>query len=203
VLTNSRTTVIDECLAQRKPGDSSAVLMFFFQGQEDTALAFFESLTKQLIAALMNAGTPCSPKILSDLDEAYGSEVSRPDIAQVVCDLVIPLCSTFREITLVIDGIDDCKTAGSILVWQWLGKILKETFVKLLVTSEGWAEISLPNEKFHRIRVDQNNKADIDAYIHEQILSRSGSGQIFGDEKLQAEVRADLQEKADGMFVPP
>jgi hypothetical protein len=198
---NTRTTVIDECLAQRKPGDCSAVLMFFFQSQEDTALSFFESLTKQLIAALINAGTTCSPEVLSNLEEAYGREVSRPDIAQVVYDLVVPLCLSFHKITLVVDGIDECKTAESSLVWQWLDKILKEVFVKLLVTSEGWAKIPLPNEEFHRIRVDQNNNTDIDAYIHEQISSRSGTGQIFGDEKLQAEVRADLQEKADGMFV--
>jgi hypothetical protein len=203
VLTNIRTTAIDECLAQRKPGDSSAVLMFFFRDQEDTALMFFESLTKQLIAALVGAGTPCPPEVLSNLDEAYGREVSRPDIAQVVYDLVIPLCSAFREIALVIDGIDECKTAESKLVWLWLARILKEVFVKLLVTSEGWAKTSLSNEEFHRIRVDQNNKADIDTYIQEQISSRSGSGQIFGDEKLQAEVLSDLQEKADGMFVSP
>ena len=177
--------------------------MFFFQGQEDTVLSLFESLTKQLIAALMNAGATCSPEVLSNLEEAYGREVSRPDIAQVVHDLVIPLCLSFKEITLLIDGIDECKTAESNLVWQWLEKILKEVFVKLLITSEGWAKIPLPNEEFHRIRVDQNNKADIDAYIHEQISSRSGTGQIFGDEKLQADVRAHLQEKADGMFVLP
>jgi hypothetical protein len=177
--------------------------MFFFQSQEDTALLFFESLTKQLVAALMDAGTPCSPEVLSNLEEAYGREVSRPDIAQVVYDLVIPLYSSLQKVTLVIDGIDECKTAESNLVWQWLDKILKEVFVKLLITSEGWAKIPLPNAEFHRIRVDQNNKADIDAYIHEQISSRSGIGQILGDEKLQAEVRADLKEKADGMFVPP
>lgn len=176
--------------------------MFFFQGQEDTALSFFESLTKQLVAALMDAGTPCAPEVLSNLEEAYGREVSRPDIAQVVYDLVMPLCSSFQNVTLVIDGIDECKTAESNLVWQWLDKILKEAFVQLLITSEGWAKIPLPNAEFQRIRVDQNNKADIDAYIDEQILSRSGTGQIFGDEKLQAEMRADLQEKADGMLVP-
>jgi hypothetical protein len=198
-----RTTVIDECLAKRKPVDSSVVLMFFFQGQEDTALSFFESLTKQVLAALVGAGTPCSPEVLSNLEEAYGGEISRPDIAQVVYDLVVPLCSSFRAVTLVIDGIDECKTAESNLVWQWLDKMMKEVSVKLLITSEDWAKIFLPNEKFHRIRVDQHNKPDIDAYIDEQISSRSRSGQIFGDEKLQAEVRADLQEKADGMFVSP
>jgi hypothetical protein len=178
--------------------------MFFFQRQEDTALSLFESLTKQLIAALVGAGIPCSPEVLSSLEEAYGRDVSRPDIAQVVYDLVVPLCSSLHEITLVIDGIDEGKTAESNIVWQWLDKILKEaSSMKLVITSEGWAKIPLSNEVFHRIRVDQHNKPDIDAYIHGQISSRSGTGQIFGDEELQAEVQTDLQEKADGMFVPP
>lgn len=177
--------------------------MFFFQGQEHTALSFFESLTKQLIDALAGAGTPCSPEILSNLEEAYGRDVARPDIEQVVYDLVIPLCSSFQEITLVIDGVDECKTTEGSLVWQWLDKILEKVFVKLLVTSEGWAKIPLPSEGFSRIRVDQHNNADIDAYIQEQIYSRSGPGQIFSDENLQAEVRLDLQQKADGMCVLP
>lgn len=198
-----RTTVVDECLAKRKPGDSSAVLMFFFQGHQHTALLFFESLTKQLIDALVGAGIPCSTEVLSSLESAYGREVARPGIEQVVYDLVAPLCSLLQNSTLVIDGIEECKTTERNLVWQWLDKFLGKVSVKLVITSEGWTKISLPNKDFLQIRVDQHNKADIDTYIHEQITSRSGPGQIFGDEQLRADARLDLQQKADGMYVLP
>jgi hypothetical protein len=177
--------------------------MFFFQGEQDTALLLFESLTKQLVAALIGAGTPCSPEVLSALGEAYRREVSTPDIAQAVYDLVVPLCSSFDQVTLVIDGIDECKVAEANLVWQWLDKLLEKVCVKLLITSEDWARIALPSEKFLRIRVDQYNKADIDAYVHDQISSWSGPRQIFGDEELRADVQQVLQQKADGMCVSP
>lgn len=200
---NHRTTVVDECLARRKPSDPSAVLVFFFQGQGHTALSFFESLTKQLIDALAGAGIPCSTEVLSNLEKAYGWEVARPDIEQVVYDLVIPLCSFLQEVTLVIDGIEECETVEGNLLWQWLDKLLEKIFVKLVITSEDWAKISLPIKNFLRIRVDQHNKADIDAYVHGQISTRSGPGQIFCDEELQADVQLDLQQKADGMCVLP
>jgi hypothetical protein len=177
--------------------------MFFFQHQGDTALLLFESLTKQLIATLLSASKSPSSEVLSALEEAYGREVSRPDIAQVVYDLVIPLCSSLEQVTLIIDGVDECKTAEANLVWQWLDKLLEKVSMKLLITSEDWAKISLPSEKFLRTRVDQHNKTDIDAYIHAQISSRSGPGQIFGDEKLQADVQQALQQNADGMCVLP
>jgi hypothetical protein len=175
--------------------------MFFFQGQEDTALLFFESLTKQLIATLLAAGTSCSSEVILALEEAYNREVSKPDIAQVVYDFVIPLSSSLEGVTLIIDGIDECKTAEADLVRQWLDRLLEKVPVKLMITSEDWAKISLPNKNVLRIRVDQHNKADIDAYIHAQISSRSEPGQIFEDEKLQAVVQQTLQQKADGMCV--
>lgn len=198
-----RTTVVDECIAKHKPGDSSAVLMFFFQGHGHKALSFFESLTKQLIDALAGADIPCSTEVLSNLENAYGREVARPGIEQVVYDLVIPLCSLVQDLTLVIDGIEECETAEGNLVWQWLDKIFGKVSMKLVVTSEDSTKISLLIKDFVRIRVDQHNKADIEGYIHEQIASRSGPGQIFGDEQLRADVRLDLQQKADGMYVFP
>jgi hypothetical protein len=198
-----RTTVVDECLASRKSSDPSAVLMFFFQGHEHTALSFFESLTKQLIDALAGTGIPCSTEVLSNLEKSYGGKIARPDIEQVVCDLVIPLCSLLQEVTLVVDGIEECKTKEGSLAWRWLDKLLEKGFVKLLITSEDWATISLPSTNFLRIRVDQHNKTDIDTYIHGQISTRSGPGQIFGDEELQADIQLELQQKADGMYVSP
>lgn len=86
------TTAIDECRAKRKPNGSSAVLMFFFQSQDDTAVSLFESLTKQVVATMIGTDILCSPGILSALQKAYGNEVSRPDVSQVITDLLLPFC---------------------------------------------------------------------------------------------------------------
>jgi hypothetical protein len=81
--------------------------MYCFQSQDDTALSLFESLTKQLVATMIVTSTPCSPEILLALEKAYGNEASRPEVSQVITDLVLPLCSHLPEITLVIDGVDE------------------------------------------------------------------------------------------------
>jgi hypothetical protein len=195
-----RTTVIDECRAKRKPNGSSAVLMFFFQSQDDTAVSLFESLTKQLVATMIGTSTPCSPEILSALEKAYGNEVSRPDVSQVITDLVLPLCSHLPQITLVIDGVDECKQTELRLIWEGLDRILKDVHAKVLISSED--QINLHLKGFDRIRIDQQyNKADIDAYVDEQIAGLSGPGQLFGDEDSRKDIKNKLQEKADGMFV--
>jgi len=195
-----RTTVIDECRAKRKPDGSSAVLMFFFQSQDDTAVSLFESLTKQVVATMIGTDTLCSPGILSALEKAYGNEISRPDVSQVITDLLLPLCSHLPQITLVIDGVDECKQSELRLIWEGLDRIFKNVHAKVLISSED--QINLHLKGFDRIRIDQQyNKADIDTYVDEQIAGLSGPDQLFGDEGSREKIKIRLQEKADGMFV--
>lgn len=174
--------------------------MFFFQSQDDAAVSLFESLTKQLVATMIGTGTLCSPEILSALEKAYTNEVSRPDISQVITDLLLPLCSHLPQITLVIDGVDECKQKELRLIWEGLDRILKDVHAKVLISSED--QIDLHLKGFDRIRIDQQyNKADIDTYVDKQIAELSGPGQLFGDEHSRKNIKNKLQEKADGMFV--
>lgn len=195
-----RTTAIDECFANRESGDSSAVLFFFFQAEYVKALSLFESLTKQLIAALVCIGTPCPSRILSTLEGAYGKKNLRLQISEVVLELVLPLCSLLQNVTLVIDGVDKCERSETRLIWKWLDKILEQVPAKVLISSQD--QTSLHLKGFERIRIDQqHNKADIETYIDEQIAGQSGPGQIFGDESFRKAVKQKLQDAADGMFV--
>ncbi|GIZ49947.1 hypothetical protein CKM354_001296300 [Cercospora kikuchii] len=196
------TTVIDECHANLKSGESSAVLMFFFNSHDDTALSFFESLTKQLIATLIGIDVPSSRDILSALETAYGNDISRPHIAQVFEDLVVPLCQILQQITLVIDGIDECRAAEVKQLWHWLERLLKLVQPRILITSEDQANISPRFKGFHRIRIDHlHNQFDIDTYINERIASKSSAGQVLYDESLRDEVKVTLHQKANGMFL--
>jgi len=196
----SRTTAIEECFSSRESGDSSAILFFFFQAEYVTALSLFESLTKQLIAALVCIGTPCPSEILSTLEKAYGERNLRLQISEVVLDLVLPLCSLLQRVTLVIDGVDECKRSETRLIWKWLDRILMQVPAKVLISSQD--QTSLHLKGFDRIQIDQRyNKADINTYIDEQIAGQSGPGQILGDETLRKTVKSKLQDTADGMLV--
>ena len=197
----TRTTAIDECFANRAYDDSSAVLFFFFQAEYITALSLFESLTKQLIAALVCLGLPCPPRILATLEEAYGENNSRLQLSELVLDLVLPICSLLQRVTIVIDGIDECKRSETRLIWKWLDRILEQVSGRILISSQD--QTSLHLKGFDRIRIDQQyNMADIETYIDDQIAGQSGSGQIFGDETLRKTVKSKLQNAADGMLVP-
>jgi hypothetical protein len=139
-------------------------------------------------------------KILSALENAYGTEISRPEISQVVTNLFLPLSSFFKEITLLVDGVDECRQSEISVIWNELDKILKKIPAKVLIGSED--QTNLHFKGFNRIRVDHHhNKVDIDTYIDEQIAGFSGPRQIFGDEFVRQDIKKQLQIKADGMFV--
>jgi hypothetical protein len=143
---------------------------------------------------------PCPLEILSTLEVAYGKSNSRLQISDVVLELVIPLCSLLQKITLVIDGVDECKRSETRVLWKWLDKILEQGSAKVLISSQD--QTSLHLRGFDRIQIDQQyNKTDIETYIDEQIAGQSGPGQIFADETLRKNVKLKLQDTADGMFV--
>ena len=149
---------------------------------------------------MISTTTPCSPEILLALEKAYGNGIPRPEASQVITNLVLPLCSHLPEITLVIDGFDECKQTELRLIWDGINRILKNVHAKVLISSEDQTNLHLKG--FDRIRIDQqHNQADIDTYINEQISGLSGSDQLFGDENLRRNIKIKLQNKADGMLV--
>jgi hypothetical protein len=196
-----RTTAIDECLAKREDIVSSAVLIFFFQGHGNTVLSLFESLTKQLIAALVCNAIACPPRILFELEEAYGKEVPRPEISRILYDFVIPLCTCLQQVAIVVDGVDECGQMESIRVLDWLGKLLNRVKAKIIISSEDQMNVMSRFKGFSRIQIDHHNAADIDFYIEYQIAKKSGPSQIFGDERLRNAVKAELQVRAEAMSV--
>lgn len=177
--------------------------MFFFEDYHSTAVSLFESMAKQLLAALLCSDTPGTFKIFKALETAYGNSISRPTISQVVTELVIPLCTRLPDVTLLIDGIDECRREEANLVWQWLGKLLKEIPARVLITSEDQTDVPrrLKGFDFSRIRVDQQNQKDLDMCIDEHIARKSGPGQLYCEKLVREGIKTKLREKAKGMYV--
>lgn len=198
-----RTMVVDQCLTTPEPGGSSIVLVFFFTREAKTALALFESFTKQLVAALVHTNVYC-PYVRSCLNSSFGKDIRRPDISQTVNDLVIPLCGLFQGRVVLLDGIDICDLAGSDLIWWWLKKILEKVAAKALISSHDHSDVSshLGFDESCRVRIDQQlNDGAIGVYIDEQIAQRSGPCHALHDKKMHPLVKDELQRRANGMFV--
>ncbi|KAK6442222.1 hypothetical protein LTR95_001546, partial [Oleoguttula sp. CCFEE 5521] len=181
------TTVVDQRLAIPEIPSPSILLVFFFDRIANTALSVFESFTKQLLAALVRIDLDCPTDICSSLNNDFGEDIRRPDILQIVNDLVIPLCLLFRVRTVLLDGIDTCKPTESDLVWSWMKRVRVMVTAIVLVSSQEQSNVcsNLSFDEGSRIQVDrQSNSGDFDTHIDEQIAQRAGPGYVLYDKKL-------------------
>jgi hypothetical protein len=111
----------------------------------------------------------------------------------------------FSEITLVIDGIDACESAGRKLIFEILSRISAEatSTVKLLVSGRE----SLINDisKFfdtyrHMTTTCREAQTDIPLYINSIMKEKiEGSDLVLGDKHLEQEIKDTLIQGANGM----
>jgi hypothetical protein len=199
--------VVDESLLRTSKPTESVVLSYFYQASERTAKAFFASLLKQLLAALVNTRRPCPAKVRNAVEFEFGLENRQPDIGELVADTVVPLMSVFREVFVILDGPDTCEQSEQHELWRQLWRVMESSHsiesgfrLKLAVASQDQTKVTafLPNTA--RIRIDDgSNVKDIDTLIDDRIGPLSGTGGLFSDDPLRAEVQRLLKEKADGM----
>jgi hypothetical protein len=181
-------------------------LVYFYDGEDETAKAFFASLLKQLLATLIKAGKSCPQDVRKEIEESYGMGNRQPDIAGLVTQIIIPLMSMFKVVVILLDGVDVCGRGQQAEIWKYLSKIVEssrsEALIRVIVSSQDQANVvnRLPN--IQRIRIDQGSNAhDIDTFIDNEIahLWHSGPELVLHDRSLQATVKQALKEKANGM----
>jgi hypothetical protein len=192
------------CLQRFTLSTQSVVLFYFYQATDRTAKAFFASLSKQLLAVLIDTRIPCPATIREEIENAFGLENRQPDLGGLVADLVIPLLSKFGDIIVILDGPDVCEEKEQREIWRYLRKITETNSsrfrARVVVSSQDNANVTerLPNTG--RLRMDDGyNTEDINKLVDDQISSHSGNGRLFNDELLRAEVQQMLKNKANGM----
>ena len=131
-------------------------------------------------------------------------ENRRPDVGELVENIVIPLMAMFEEVVVVVDGPEICDQRDQQELWSQLTNITERsnarTRIRLAIGSQDHTNVTgqLPNT--NRLRLDNgSNITDISTYVDDQIACHSGKGQILSDESLRLEVQQLLKSKANGM----
>lgn len=199
-----RTTVVDECLRYATKNKRSVVLHHFYQAREHTAKAFFASLVKQLLAALIDEGTPCPPMVRDEIEFEFGLENRQPDLGELVDNVVVPLVTVFRDVSIILDGPEVCDQREQQDIWKHISRMSESSGARsrfrLAVGSQDHTNLTEHLPIAYRLRLDDGfNVKDIDAFIDEQISRNSGCGQLLSDNSLRTEVKKTLKEKANGM----
>lgn len=159
---------------------------------------------KQLLAALVDAGTPCPPKVRDEIEFEFGLENRQPELGELVENVVIPLLALFRDVSLILDGPEVCDQRELQDTWKHLSKMSEfsgaRSRFRLAIGSQDHTNINAHLRITHRLRLDDGfNVKDIDAFIDEQISRHSGFGQLLSNHSLRTEVQQLLKAKANGM----
>src|SRR6266480_1057613 len=110
MLTCFRTTAIDAAIAKarslRRP-----VLYYLFDHSFRhylTALALFESCTKQLLCYLEQIEKVCPLVIVARIFEFYAPKRRRPNVRELMDEIFVPLLDVVKGITIFVDGVEEC-----------------------------------------------------------------------------------------------
>jgi hypothetical protein len=116
----------------------------------------------------------------------------------------MPLLAMFEEVILILDGPDICEDMEQRLIWRHVAKITVCEGLgfraRVVIGSPDHTNVAEYLSKTTRLRIDDgSNVQDIETFIDDRISSHTGSGRLFSDGWLRAEVQRLLKQKANGM----
>ena len=121
-------------------------------------------------------------------------------IVQVVDEILVPLPQSFEDVTVLLDGIDQCEQSERGLLWTWLEKVLDDVPLRLLISCQDDVQMAAKLCCTNRIRIDLDlNNSDIDIYLEEQIRRHSQPGHLMDDARLCQVVAGILKSTAKGI----
>ncbi|CAG9956662.1 unnamed protein product [Clonostachys rosea f. rosea IK726] len=161
-----------------------------------------EQATGKLLASVLRQLTQCVrplPESLKNLYSMHGMKQTRPSEKELLEALrfVIP---SYSRVFLVIDALDECQTPNNRIV-NFLDKLVefqRKYGINIFATSRYIPHII--NYFGSRASLEiRARKEDITRYVNGQMYQLPFH--VQANEKLQEEIRAEIVDAADGMFL--
>ncbi|KAH8797815.1 Pfs, NACHT and ankyrin domain protein [Xylogone sp. PMI_703] len=187
----------------RQNQDSPHVVLDFFFDFRDAEKQSLENLVRSFVAQLYSR-CENSRKELDTLFSQCEDGRRQPTTESLVTTFQ-HMMNYVKEIQVVIDALDECKTRRDLLLWMEQFSNSKNTNFQLLATSRAEAEIEselkrwLHQDNFVSIQQDPVN-SDIRAYVHKRLREDREFERWRSAPSVQDKIETELMKKADGMF---
>ena len=195
------STVLEHLLQDYTPLPTVAVVYFFFDfNDSDTQLhmGMMCSLLSQLSMHCISV-----PFVLETLFSSCMNGGRRPTF-KALLETFHQMAMTFERVFIILDALDECKERPELLagIEEWSS--WKDTDVRILATSRREKDIE---DSITPLTNDENQiciqstlvKADIGAYVREQLRTNKRLKRWQKEPKVRLEIETTLVEKADGM----
>ena len=167
-----------------------------------TARALFESYTKQLLVYIEQSNKSCPPAVIIRILEFYGPKGRRPDVQELIFDVLIPLYQIVEATgaTFLVDGVDECSRQEALEVLWGLRQLLRGRLCRVFICCREEVNVSQGIPDASRIWITaKDTKADLEVFVDNEIKNMQHSHSISGNEVVLNSIRYEILNKADGM----
>jgi hypothetical protein len=165
-----------------------------------TALALFESYTKQLLCYLECINKVCPSKIVAHILEFYEPKKRRPSIRELMNEILIPLLDIVKGATFIVDGLDECSQREIQSVLAEFRKILTNPSCQVFISCREGVDVlrGIPGSVRIRITPD-DTRADMVLFVDHEIEAMQYERPITDKQEVLEYIKQELLKKADRM----
>ena len=202
MLTCYRTTAIDAAIAKaqiiRRP-----VLYYLFDHSYRrylTALALFESYTRQLLCYLERMDKVCPSVIVARIFEFYAPKKRRPNVRELMDEIFVPLLDIVKGITIFVDGVEECNQEEIQSILMEFRKLLTIHSCQVFISCREEVDVLKRIPSSVRIRITpEDTKADMELFIDNEVEAMRCKRPNFDNQDLLDYIKQELLKKADRM----
>ncbi|OCL02639.1 putative kinesin [Glonium stellatum] len=198
------TTVIEATIAKAQ-SVNKPVLQFIYDHsfrRHLTACALFESYTKQLLMYIERSNKSCPSAIITRIVEFYGSKKRRPDVQELIVEVLVPLCQIFEATGAIflVDGVDECSRQEALeILWGFRQLLaLPSSGVVICCREEVKVLQGIPDSNQIWISA-KDTRADLEVFVNKETEKRQRDRSISSNEAVLHSIRREILNKADGM----
>jgi hypothetical protein len=144
----------------------------------------------------------CPPAVIAQILEFYGSGKRRPDVQELIDEILIPLYLIVEGsgVTFLVDGVDECSRQEIIEILNGLRQLLRLRSCKVFICCREEVSILRGMPKANHIRITaRDTKADLEVFVDDEIERMPYDSSLSSNKVVLNSIRCEILKRADGM----
>jgi len=142
----------------------------------------------------------CPPIIVAQIFEFYGPKKCRPNVRELMDEILLPLLDVVEGIAFFVDGVEECGEEEIQTILAEFRKLLTFPSCRVFISSREEVDISKRIPGLVRIRITpENTKADMELFIDNQVETMQFKRPISDNQDMLDYIKRELLKKADRM----
>jgi hypothetical protein len=142
----------------------------------------------------------CPSEIVARILEFYGPKKRRPNIRELVDEILIPLLDVAEGVMFIVDGLDECGQSEIQSVLAEFRKILTIPSCQVFISCREEVDVLRGIPGSVRIRITPGDtKADMELFVDNEIETMQYKRPISDNQVVLENIKQELLKKADRM----